>query len=148
PYVRHGSLARKASMLDATLRLIAGEPSQIALPLSYWKSGKRPGSRADMDPARDGCGLIWYPPLVPMKPACVRQYVKMVTTVCIAHGVEPLITLTSLSDRCFDSSIPLLFDREDPKKTAQAQSCYQALLDAGRAEGFLPYRLLTGSMPL
>lgn len=147
PYLRHSSLARKASMLDATLRLISGEPSQIALRLAYWKSGTPPAAGAEMDPARDGCGLIWYPPLVPMKPDCVRQYVKIVESVCAAHGVEPLITLTSLSDRCFDSSIPLLFDRADPEKTARAQSCYRALLETGRAEGFLPYRLSTGSMP-
>ena len=99
-----------------------------------------------MDPARDGCGLIWYPPLIAMRPERVRVYVDMVERICTAHRVEPLITLTSLSDRCFDSSVPLLFRREDPSGTARAQSCYRALLDAGRAEGFLPYRMAIDAM--
>ena len=34
------------------------------------------------------------------------------------HRIEPLITLTSLSDRCFDSSVPLLFDRHDADRDA------------------------------
>ncbi len=65
----------------------------------------------------------------------------MIEHICGGHGIEPLITLTSLSDRCFDSSVPLLFDRTDASQVARAQSCYRALLEAGRGEGFLPYRM-------
>ena len=73
-----------------------------------------------MDPARDGCGLIWYSPLVPMNPDRVSRYVDMVENICVAHGIEPLITLTSLSNRCFDSSVPLLFDRNDASQRVRA----------------------------
>lgn len=141
PWLRTGGVANKLRTLDASLQLVAGKPSRVALPLAYWKSPKRPDRAGDLDPARDGCGLIWYPPLVPMRPPQVRHYVNMVEGVCSAHGVEPLITLTSLSDRCFDSSVPLLFDRGDPCAAGQAQACYQALLEAGRDQGFLPYRI-------
>jgi hypothetical protein len=105
-----------------------------------------PPANGDMDPDRDGCGLIWYPPLVPMKPERVRRFVEIVGETCAAYGIEPLMTLTSLSDRCFDSSVPLLFDRSDADEAARAQSCYRALLDAGRREGFLPYRMNAHAM--
>jgi 4-cresol dehydrogenase (hydroxylating) len=140
-WLRTGGLANKLRTLDASLQLVAGKPSRVALPLAYWKSPNRPDHAGGLDPARDGCGLIWYPPLVPMRPEQVRQYVAMVERVCGAHGVEPLITLTSLSDRCFDSSVPLLFDRDDRGAADQAQACYRALLDAGKERGFLPYRM-------
>jgi 4-cresol dehydrogenase (hydroxylating) flavoprotein subunit len=146
PRLRHGSMARRARALDAALQLIAGRPSQVALPLAYWKSSALPPPSGEMDPARDGCGLIWYSPLVPMKPVRVRRCVELVAETCASHGVEPLITLTSLSDRCFDSSVPVLFDRRDANQTARAQSCYRALLDAGRREGFLPYRMSAHAM--
>lgn len=146
PHLRRGRLARRAEALDAAMQLLMGKPSRIALPLAYWRSGRLLGQGGEMDPARDGCGLIWYPPLVPMNPSRVRRYVGLVGDICAAHRIEPLITLTSLSDRCFDSSVPLLFDRGDPKQIANAQSCYQALLEAGRKEGFLPYRLGIGAM--
>jgi len=150
PRLRRSRLAKRAGALDRALRLMAGEPSETALPLAYWKSAAcpdpAPGPGTGLDPARDGCGLIWYPPLVPMKPQSVARYVELVGDVCAAHGIEPLITLTSLSDHCFDSSVPLLFDRRDAHETARAQACYRALLEAGRREGFIPYRLAIHGM--
>jgi 4-cresol dehydrogenase (hydroxylating) len=142
PHVRDG----RARALDAALQIISGRPSQVALALTYWRSSLGPSPHRKMDPARDGCGLIWYSPLVPMKPDDARRYVNIVNEICAAHGIEPLITLTSLSDRCFDSSVPLLFDRRDANQTERAQSCYRALLAAGRREGFLPYRISNHAM--
>lgn len=132
--------------LDKTLQLLAGAPSEIALPLAYWMSGNKPAAGEPMNPARDGCGLMWYSPLVPSKPATVRAYVQMVKEVCIAHRLEPLITLTSISDRCFDSTVPLLFDRQSPDDCARAFVCYQDLLERGRAIGCIPYRSTILSM--
>jgi 4-cresol dehydrogenase (hydroxylating) len=62
------------------------------------------------------------------------------------HGMEPLITLTSLSDRCFDSTVPLLFDRDRSDEAARADACHRQLLEAGQREGFVPYRLGVQSM--
>ncbi|HOP08378.1 MAG TPA: hypothetical protein PLF13_13950 [candidate division Zixibacteria bacterium] len=117
-----------------------GRPTEAALPLCYLKSGQPRRDGAEMNPARDGCGLIWYSPLVPMKPALVREYVDMVKRVCADHHIEPLITLTSLSDLCFDSTVPILFDRQDPEFTRRSKACYLALFEAGRRIGVLPYR--------
>jgi 4-cresol dehydrogenase (hydroxylating) len=128
--------------LDKSLQLIAGAPSEVALPLAYWKSGTKPDANSGqpLNPDADGCGLIWYSPLVPMIPARVREFVDMVDHVCRRYGIEPLITLTSLSDRCFDSTVPLLFDRNDAKQAERAHACYRALLDAGQSIGCVPYR--------
>ncbi len=145
PHLRHGPLARRARTLAAAMRLIEGKPSEVALPLAYWKSAP-PATGAELDPARDGCGLIWYPPLVPMTAERVGRYVEMVGEICTAHGIEPLITLTSLSERCFDSSVPLLFDGREPSSARRAQACYRALFEGGRREGFLPYRLNVQAM--
>jgi FAD/FMN-containing dehydrogenase len=139
-------LVRRAEALDGALRLLDGRPGEVALPLAYWRSGARPMPGAALDPARDGCGLLWYTPLVPMLPDRVRRFVSIYEEVCARHAIEPLLTLTSLSERCFDCSAPLLFDRADPQATARAQSCYRELLDAGAREGFLPYRLGVGAM--
>ena len=144
--LRQHRLGRMTQMLDLALQVLAGRPSEVALNLAYWTSGRDVIRGQEIDPARDGCGLIWYPPLIPMRPERVRAYVGMIERICTAHRIEPLITLTSLSDRCFDSSVPLLFRRDDPTETARAQTCYRALLDAGRAEGFLPYRMAIDAM--
>ncbi len=120
--------------------LAEGRPQRIALPLAYWKSGREVDTNETLNPAEDRCGLTWYSPLVPMKGRQVRDYVEMVTRVCPQHGLDPLITLTSLSDRLFDSTVPLLFQHEGDEPE-RAEACYQQLLQEGQAMGCVPYRL-------
>lgn len=134
--------------LDKSLQLLGGAPSNIALPLAYWLSGRMPDKGQPMNPARDGCGLMWYSPLLPMQPERARTFAAMVERICRVYRVEPLITLTSLSDRCFDSTVPLLFDRESVSDVERIHRCYEALFHAGLAEGFVPYRAGVSSMDL
>lgn len=138
------NLRRSTRMLANALSLAEGRPNETALRLSYWKQQGQ--SNTPLNPARDGCGLIWYAPLVPAQGGLARQYVDMVTRIAGAHGIEPLITFTSLSERVFDSTVPLLFDKTDPASVARAQDCYRALLAEGRALGCFPYRLGISAM--
>ncbi|MFZ3031544.1 MAG: FAD-binding oxidoreductase [Candidatus Moraniibacteriota bacterium] len=135
------NLSGSIDSLLSLLELLRGKPNQVALPLAYWKSGVPMPPRRALDPARDGCGLYWYSPLVPFTAKDVRSYVDMVNTTCERHGIEPLITLTSLSSRCFDSTVPVLFDLNNPEDTKRATRCYDALFQEGRKLGCLPYRL-------
>ncbi|MEM6483428.1 MAG: FAD-binding oxidoreductase [Pseudomonadota bacterium] len=126
--------------LSKTLDILTGAPSDVALPLAYWKSGKMPTNGEPLNPARNGCGLIWYAPLVPMRAESVRQFTTMVHRVCIKHAVEPLITLTSLSEVCFDSTVPILFNPQEEGAAEAAHACFSELLTEGRKLGFTPYR--------
>jgi|JI6StandDraft_1071083.scaffolds.fasta_scaffold25742_3 4-cresol dehydrogenase (hydroxylating) len=132
---------------QAQLDLIAGRPSELSLHMPYWKSGRKP-KEGPMDPARDGCGLIWYTPVVPMQAQSVRRYLDLARRVCARYGIEAPVTLTGLSERAFDSSLALLFSPDDEQESARAEACYRALLAEGRAEGFVPYRVGSYFMPL
>jgi 4-cresol dehydrogenase (hydroxylating) flavoprotein subunit len=145
PGPRGYGLQNMLGLLEKTLQALSGTPNEIALPLAYWISGTRDRDKP-MNPARDGCGLIWYSPLVPMRAEKVREYTSMVHAVCIAHRLEPLITLTTLSDRCFDSTVPLLFDRSRQEAVERAQQCHIALIEEGRKIGCIPYRSTVDSM--
>ena len=146
PGARGRALQELTATLARSLELVAGRPNETALPLAYWRSGQRPAQGA-LNPAADGCGLTWYAPLVPMRPADVRNFVRMVHAITPRYGIEPLITLTSLSERLFDSTVPLLFDRNDPAATAAAAACFDELLHSGKAQGWFPYRVGIGAMP-
>ena len=138
-------LQARTQTLVGALELVAGQPNETALALAYWRSAvARP--QGPSNPARDGCGLLWYSPLVPMRAGRVRAYVNMVHHVTERHGLEPLITLTSLNDRLFDSTVPLLFERQQAAAVAAAKNCHQALMEAGCAQGWFPYRLGIDSM--
>lgn len=146
PMLRNSDWGRIFATLDKTLMILAGEPSEVALPLAYWRSGTKPPDGVGLNPDRDRCGLIWFAPLLPMKTDACSRYVAMASEICIKHRIEPLITLTSLSERCWNSTIPILFDRDDPQQSENAYRCYQQLLETGRQHGFVPYRLGAHSM--
>lgn len=135
------ALRRKLKGLGEALDNASGVPSEVALPLCYWRFGLKPRPGEPMDPERDGCGLKWYSPLVPMHGETAAAYAAMVREVTPGFGIEPLITLTTVSPRCFDSTVPLLFNRASDDGPARARSCYDALFDRGRAMGLLPYRV-------
>ena len=137
-------LATLTHRLGEVLRLLEGLPTNVALPLAYWKSGTR--GMGPADPAADGCGLIWYSPLVPMNPGRARDYVRLVEAICIRHGFEPLITLSSVGAWCFDSTVPILFDPQRKEEAERARACHTELLESGCARGFVPYRLGIQSM--
>lgn len=144
-----GAIGRRlggtADMIAKSLALVDGRPNETALPLVYWRNRNAPLG-AWRDPSRDGCGLIWFAPLVPMRPAGVRAYVDLVGAVTRAHRIEPLITLTSISDKLFDSTVPLIFDRGDAAQVAAAGACYDDLLERGRRLGVFPYRVGINAM--
>lgn len=128
------------------LQITIGKPNEVALPLAYLKSGKLPVSGKSFDPAKDGCGLMWYSPLVPMIPEKVLEYVWDTKRICQENGIEPLITLTTISERCFDSTVPILFDRGSKADTQRARQCYDQLLRLGRIKGIFPYRFAVDHM--
>lgn len=142
-------LQERLGTLDETFDILLGRPRETALKLAYWKSGGAPaqkGADQRLDPARDGCGIMWYAPLVPMTAAAARSYVDMVNEICPKFGINPLITLTTISERCFDSTVPILFDLAGEHERAEA--CYHALFEEGKRLGFLPYRMNLQSMGL
>lgn len=131
----------QATRMLSALNLMEGIPDDLALRLPYWKTGAPLPDDLPRDLLNGERGLIWYAPLVPMVPDTVLAFEAMVHRVCLAHGFEPLITLTSLSERCFDSSVPLLFDGRSPTETERAWRCFDALFDEGRQLGIVPYRV-------
>jgi hypothetical protein len=140
-------LLGRLELLAAGLEVLQGVPNEAALKLAYWRSASStcPASR---DPSRDGVGLLWYSPLVPMIPTAARQAVCLVRDVCPRHGIEPIITFSTVAEGCFDSTVPLLFDVTDAEQVRRASACYEELFERGTALGFVPYRVGVGQMHL
>lgn len=83
-----------------------------------------------------------------MSPTYVRNYANMVKRLALQYGMEPLITFTSISDKLFDSTVPLIFDRADPAAAEAAMACYKDLLTTGKSLGYFPYRVGVSAMEL
>jgi len=122
--------------------IMLGKPNKIALKLAYWRHSSAKNFDADsLSPGRDGCGLLWYAPLVTMKPHDIRLFVSFVRNTCPKYNIEPLITFTNLKHDCVDSTIPIVFDLSNPQAITDAHNCLNELVNKGLALGYVPYRL-------
>jgi hypothetical protein len=83
-----------------------------------------------------------------MSAQVVEDYVGMVRQICPRYGIEPIVTLTSLSERCFDSTVPILFSQSSDREPDQARRCFEELFQQGRALGLVPYRYAADAMHL
>lgn len=128
--------------LSAGMDVMRGKPSQVALPLAYWRNPRVAHSQSTaLNPATDGCGLLWYAPLIPAKAENMKQFILMIRSITPRYNIEPMITFTNLSGISTDSTIPIVFDKENPKAVKDAHDCLDALINEGLKYGFIPYRL-------
>ncbi|MDX1678724.1 FAD-binding oxidoreductase [Arsukibacterium sp.] len=140
-----GMLSKQRKMLsslDGGIEIMRGYPNQVALPLAYWRNAQtEPAKNRMLNPAADGCGLLWYAPLVPMRGEAMRRFIGHVRAICPRYGIEPMITFTSLKHDTVDSTIPIVFNLADPDAVAQARACLDELVSEGLKQGWVPYRL-------
>lgn len=145
PHLPASWLAKERGMLasmQAGIEIMLGKPNQVALPLPYWRNASlQPAPGNPLNPARDGCGLLWYAPLIPMETKAMWHFVETVRRICPQYGIEPMITFTNLRHDCVDSTIPIIFDASNPTACEQAQACLAALVAYGLEQGWVPYRL-------
>jgi 4-cresol dehydrogenase (hydroxylating) len=135
-------LSTAIEKLFEAYNVLTGIPNNIALKLAYWKNPDRSLlNQENLNPFRDKCGLIWYAPLVEMKSDVVVDYIRFIQESSKKFNLNALITLTTVDDLCFDSTIPILFNRESKEDSARAFQFYQHLLKEGAQKGFFPYRL-------
>lgn len=125
----------------ATLDLFLGKPNSVALAIAYAQSGTRPDNMQDADPGKDGCGIIWYAPLMPMDELIVVSYVRFVEKILKKYDIPPMISFTSVNDRCFDAPIAITFDKQNPISVANARQCYDELWNESKKLQLIPYRL-------
>jgi len=138
------NLEKTLAVLKPVYGLMKGIPTDHPLASTYWRKRTPPPSQ--MDPDRDGCGLLWCSPILPNDGSQARQLTAFITESVLRHGFEPAISLTVLTDRTLSCIISIAFDREVAGEDAKALDCYHDLLKQMAAKGYYSYRLSTASM--
>lgn len=135
-------LSKALGTIEQGFQILNGRPNNVALRLAYWKhENQELKKKPTLNPTQDGCGLIWYAPLVEMNPTKVKEYTEFVRTTAEKHAQNPLITLTTIDDLCFDSTVPILFNRNNQEDTERSREFHKELLHEGARRGYFPYRL-------
>lgn len=140
------TILRQINALEKGFEILSGVPNQYALKQPYWITNRMPDFDKPILPHKDSCGLIWFSPLVPIKPSSVEKILNLTKAICGQYNIEHIVTLTSLNERCFDVVMPILFDKNDEKQTENAAKCVEALITEVQKIGFFPYRLDINSL--
>ncbi|MFO0388684.1 MAG: FAD-binding oxidoreductase [Alphaproteobacteria bacterium] len=96
------------------------------------------------DPIKNGVGLIWYPPIIPLTSDHVRECVDMVGTILSKYYFPPAILFTSANEKCAIGAIPIIYKK--PEEAENAMRCYDELVSQGNRIGCPPYRLNVEAM--
>lgn len=139
------NLTRMLAILKPVYGLMKGIPTDQPLTSTYWR--KRTPVPADMNPDRDGCGLIWCSPIAPNDGHHARRLTMLVSDLMLRRGFEPIISLTVLTERTLSCIITIAYDRETPGEDDRAMACYRELLASLAQEGYYSYRLSVAAMP-
>lgn len=135
-------ISEQLSSFNKGKEIMLGKPNKVALKLAYWRHKDTSNfDNNELSPGQDGCGLLWYAPLITMKAYNMREFVEFIRETCPKYNIEPFITFTNLKYDCVDSTIPIVFDLSNPQAVKDAHDCLKELVEKGLKKGFVPYRL-------
>jgi len=139
------NIPEMVKVLRPSFGILSGIPNEVALATPYWRSKMVPPAKG-RNCAKDNCGVIWLSPVIPMTTSDVAQFRMIIEPIFARHGFDCCITLTTVTSRSFDSTIPILYNRKDAEETKKADACYHELLEALISGGYIPYRFGIQSM--
>lgn len=145
---RVAALRSKLASVRAVYDMNRGIPSQRFLAGAYWRH--RQGLPADFsraDPAEDGCGLLWFPPVLPFTGEAVREFLALAEPFFARYGFDFFVTLSSVTERSLGAVMTIAYDQQDEAETAAARDCAAALCEAMMDAGFPPYRVSPAFLP-
>jgi 4-cresol dehydrogenase (hydroxylating) len=121
-----------------------GVPSERGIAAAYWAKSDPPPP--DMDPDRDGCGLLWCTAVAPFAGKHVRAAVDIMSAAMARHGVDPLLSITGISERAAYCIAAIAYDREVVGEDERALACHDNMSHRLTEAGYYPYRLGINSM--
>ena len=131
-------------MLPA-INLFRGIPTDEFVRQAYFKSGQRKPDR-DIDPARDGCGLVWIGPVVPFRSDDVMKVLALTKRIFDKHEFDFFVEVIVESARSVIVLVGVFYQRHDPADAERARAWYDEAREAYTEHGYPPYRATAMSM--
>jgi 4-cresol dehydrogenase (hydroxylating) len=122
-----------------------GVPGDDNVASTYWRK-RTPPPPGQMDPDRDGCGVLWVCPVLPLQGALVAQLLPQLEALVLAHGFEPNLGMHVSDARCLLAYAAIMYDRNVPGEDARARACHDALFARLLSQGHYPFRLSLPAM--
>lgn len=127
------------ALLPEMYGVLLGKPTWQVLKSAYFKTDLTPADR-DLDPARDGCGVIWMAPAVPMSRSEIETAQKLASSLFDRHGFNLSACFTMMNQRTLFFLVGIFFDQNNTEEKIRAQRLYEDLHHEFSNKGFQHYR--------
>lgn len=127
------------------INLFRGIPTDEFVRQAYFKSHQHKPER-DVDPARDGCGLVWVGPVVPFTSGHVMKVLSLTKQIFDQHEFDFFVEVIVESARSVIVLVGVFYDKQNPEESARALAWYHAAREAYIEHGYPPYRATLMSM--
>jgi len=136
-------LAAQVELGRSLLNMNRGIPDGRFLAGAYWRrrGGLPPGFPAGANPARDGCGMMWLAPVLPMRGSDLLKVHALVAPIFASHGFDLFETFSMINERALGAVLTVCFDRDDAAETTRAKLCYHSAFQLLMKAGYIPYRV-------
>jgi 4-cresol dehydrogenase (hydroxylating) len=118
--------------------LLQGQPTEYFVRHAYFKMKIRP--ERDINPARDGCGVIWFAPIVPNRPKDIEGVLKLGATAYAATGFEYHVALIFQNPRSVIVLMSVFYFKEVAEERQRADALVRELGRLCRDAHYLEYR--------
>jgi len=137
------ALTRKDFSLVALLPemygVLLGRPTWSVLRSAYFKSPVEPAS-SGLDPARDGCGLMWLATAIPMTGAQATRVLGLAEPLFTTFDFNMSACLTMMNERTLFFLLGIFFDADSEAERERAGKLYGALHATFTEQGYQQYR--------
>lgn len=133
------------NVMVPAIDLFRGIPTDDFVRQAYFKSHARK-PETDIDPARDGCGLVWIGPVVPFTSTHVLSALDITRRVFEQHEFDFFVEVIVESARSVILLVGVFYDREKVGDPQRARAWYDDALQTYTDHGYPPYRATTMTM--
>lgn len=120
-------------------RILQGIPSDYFVKHAYYRSRRRRPDNA-INPARDGCGVIWFAPILPFTSGDLLPFMAQARRRFEEAGLDFWVAILLMNPRSVTCLMNILYDKDDADESRRAAALYDTLLADMRACGYQQYR--------
>ena len=120
-------------------KILQGIPTEFFVKHAYYRY-RHPRPQNDVHPAHDGCGLIWFAPILPFTNDNIWPYLDTCKKLFTEHGFDFYVAMLLMNPRSVICLMAIIFDKDDPDETTRSKHLYASLLANMRENHLQQYR--------
>ena len=136
-------LRARVALGESLFAMNRGVPNGRFLAGAYWRrrAGLPQGFPERADPARDGCGLLWVSPMLPLRGEDMLAVHALAQASFDKYGFDLFATFSMVNERTLGGVLTVAYDKDDPEETARARACHDEVFERMFEAGYIPYRV-------